>query len=262
MAKLIFENREISDSDFSNFPKLDSPVRSMVSVISPTYNEAENLFSLIERLADVMGDRKYEVIIVDDNSQDGTIEIVNSLSTVYPVKLLCRPEKLGLASAILTGFRFARGNILGVIDADLQHPPRYILNFVDALEHEDCDLVIGSRYVTGGGIESWSTKRALISKLAVLLAKPLVRDINDPMSGFIFLKRKVLEGVEFAPSGFKLGLEILVKGNYKNVKEIPYVFNNRKNGKSKLNKKEIQSYLLLLKNLYAYKLMKQKFNKV
>ena len=123
-----------------------------------------------------------------------------------------------------------------------------------AIEQEGYDVAVGSRYTNGGGIEGWSKKRLLISKLAVLLAKPLLKGVKDPMSGFFFLKRSVIEGVKLNPTGYKLGLEILVKGNYRKLKEIPFSFKKRKNGASKLNNSEILSYLRLLSGLYLYKI--------
>jgi dolichol-phosphate mannosyltransferase len=229
----------------------------MISIVSPTYNESENIRLLIERISQVMSGRKYEIIVVDDNSSDGTVEIVKELSKKYPVKVLVRNGKLGLASAILTGFEHAKGNIIGVIDADLQHPPEYLLEFVKAIEKGGYDIVFGSRYTDGGGIDGWTRKRLLTSKVAILLAKPLVKGVKDPMSGFFFLKRSVIEGVRLNPTGYKLGLEILVKGRYGRLKEVPYTFKRRRNGASKLNGSEILSYLSLLKGLYMHKFWKR-----
>jgi dolichol-phosphate mannosyltransferase len=254
-----FENEvKVLSSPFPSevFPILKKPKRQMISVVSPTYNERENISLLIQRISQVLSGRKYEIIVVDDNSSDGTIEVAKELAKDHPVKTLVRNGKFGLASAILKGFENARGSIMGVIDADLQHPPEYLLKFVNAIEQGDCDIAIGSRYINGGGVEGWSKKRLLTSKLAVLLAKPLAKTVRDPMSGFFFLKRSVIEGISFNPIGYKLGLEILVKGNYRKLKEIPYCFKPRKNGASKLNKKEILSYFSLLKDLYSYKFVR------
>jgi dolichol-phosphate mannosyltransferase len=256
-VELSFENRiEVLDSSFPSrsVPKSKETSCRIISIVSPTYNESENIRLLVKRISQVMSNREYEIIVVDDNSPDGTEKVAKDLSKEYPVRTLVRNGKLGLASAILTGFDHARGNIIGVIDADLQHPPEYLLEFVKAIEQNDCDIAIGSRYTLGGGIEGWSRKRLLTSKIAVLLATPLVRGVRDPMSGFFFLKKSVIEGVKLNPTGYKLGLEILIKGNYKKVKEIPYTFKPRKNGASKLNKGEILSYLSLLKNLYLHKI--------
>ena len=231
-----------------------APPLGFVSIVSPTFNERDNVLPLVERISKTMFDRRYEIIFVDDSSQDGTTEIAEELSQKYPVKVLIRDKKLGLASAILTGFEYARGDIIGVIDADLQHPPEAIKQCVEAIERDYCDIAVGSRYTMGGEIEGWSRSRLLTSKIAILLAKPLVGKVKDPMSGFFFLKRSVIERVALNPTGYKLGLEILVKGNYKEVKEIPYAFQKRKNGVSKLNNKEILLYLRLLKDLYIYKI--------
>jgi dolichol-phosphate mannosyltransferase len=220
--ELSFENRvEVLDSSFPSrpVPKLKETSCRIISIVSPTYNESENIRLLVKRISQVMSNREYEIIVVDDNSPDGTEKVAKDLSKEYPVRTLVRNGKLGLASAILTGFDHARGNIIGVIDADLQHPPEYLLKFVKAIEQNDCDIAIGSRYTKGGGIE-----------------------------------KSVIEGVKLNPTGYKLGLEILIKGNYKKVKEIPYTFKPRKNGASKLNKSEILSYLNLLKDLYLHKI--------
>jgi dolichol-phosphate mannosyltransferase len=259
-VEISFENQiDILDSPFPSevFPKLRKPSSQMISIVTPTYNERENIRLLIEGISQAMSGRKYEIIVVDDNSSDGTGEIAKQLSKDYPVKILMRNGKFGLASAILTGFEHAKGKIIGVIDADLQHPPEYLLEFVKAIEQGDCDVAVGSRYTNGGGIDGWTKKRLLTSKVAVLLAKPLVGGVHDPMSGFFFLKRSVIEGVRLNPTGYKLGLEILVKGKYRKLKEIPYTFKQRKNGASKLNKSEIFSYLRLLKDLYLYKIGRQ-----
>jgi dolichol-phosphate mannosyltransferase len=256
-VEIEFENiTDLSElnSPSSTSPRLSESRSQMISIVSPTYNERENIGLLIKRISKVMSDFEYEIIVVDDNSRDGTEEIVKKLAELYPVRILVRNEKLGLASAIMNGFKHAKGHIVGVIDADLQHPPECLLEFIKAIRKDSCDIVIGSRYVDGGATECWSRKRLLVSKLAVLLATPLARGVQDPMSGFFFLKRRVIEGVSLNPTGYKLGLEILVKGNYVKAKEIPYTFQRRKNGESKLDKREILSYLRLLRDLYMFKL--------
>ena len=246
----------VNDANFE--AKQDSKTSSLafVSIVSPTYNERENILQLVERISKTMLNRKYEIIFVDDSSKDGTTEIAKELSKKYPVKILVRDKKFGLASAILTGFAFARGEIIGVIDADLQHPPESIIQCVESIEQDNFDIAFGSRYINGGGVRGWSRKRLLTSKIAIFLAKPLVDKVKDPMSGFFFLKKSVLEGVTLNPTGYKLGLEILLKGNYENVKEIPYIFEERKKGESKLSNREIFLYLSLLKDLYIHKFFK------
>jgi len=226
-----------------------------ISVVIPTYNEAENIKKIIPRIDKILKDYDYEILVVDDSSPDGTAKIAKRLSKQYPVRVLKREKKLGLASAILHGFKNANGDVLGVIDADLQHPPEYMKEFIRAIEG-GYDIAIGSRYIEGGRVEGWSWTRKMVSKGAIMLAKPLIRGVKDPISGYFFLKKDVIEGVEFNPTGYKLSLEILVKGKWERAKEIPYTFKERRIGKSKLDKKEIFKYLKLLCNLYEYRIKK------
>ncbi len=226
----------------------------MISVIVPTYNEKENIKKLVPAVDKILCEHEYELIVVDDNSPDGTAEAVEEMSRKYPVRVLKRSGKLGLASAILHGFQHAKGEVLGVIDADLQHPPEYLEGFALAVLNGQ-DIAVGSRYVSGGKIEGWSKYRYLVSRGAVMLSKPLT-DVKDPMSGYFFIKRKVIKGVSFNPTGYKILLEILAKGSYEHVKEIPYTFKVREQGKSKLDMREYANYIKLLYSLYGFKLKK------
>lgn len=216
-----------------------------LSIVVPTYNESENLPKLVESLERVLKGYKFEIIVVDDSSPDGTGEVAEKLSRKHGnVKVIHRKGKKGLASAVAEGFNYANADILGVIDADLQHPPENICRML--MEIHGADVVIASRYVDGGRIEGWSRGRRLISKGASLLARlifPNVRNIKDPVSGFFLLKRRALEGANLNPIGSKILLEILVKGTYDRVVEVPYVFQERKKGKSKLGFKEYLCYL-------------------
>ncbi len=226
-------------------------VSILISIIIPTYNERENLRELLRRIDNAMksnGLRDYEVVIVDDNSPDGTADLAEELSNVYPVKVVRRPGKLGLSSAILDGLRVARGDTVVVMDADLQHPPEVIPKLVRAAESDGCDIVIASRYVKGGSVGDWSFLRKVISKGAILIAKillPRSRGVRDPMSGFFLFRRSVVDGARnLNPKGFKILLEILVKGNYRRVCEVPYKFGRRFKGESKLSTKEMINYIL------------------
>ena len=226
-----------------------------ISVVIPTYNEAENIKKIIPRIDKILKDYDYEILVVDDSSPDGTAKIAKRLSKQYPVRVLKREKKLGLASAILHGFKNANGDVLGVIDADLQHPPEYMKEFIRAIEG-GYDIAIGSRYIEGGRVEGWSWTRKMVSKGAIMLAKPLIRGVKDPISGYFFLKKDVIEGVEFNPTGYKLSLEILVKGKWERIKEIPYTFKIREKGKSKLNFGEILRYLHLVGHLYKHRILR------
>lgn len=226
----------------------------MISVIVPTYNENENIKKLITSVHETLKEHEHELIIVDDNSPDGTAQTAEELSKNYPVRVLKRSGKFGLASAVLEGFKHAKGDILGVIDADMQHPPEYIKDFVNAVSNGQ-DIAVGSRYTKGGKIEGWSEFRSLVSKGAIALSKPLT-NVKDPVSGYFFIKRKVIENTTLNPIGFKILLEILVKGSYNNVKEIPYTFKLREAGESKLGIGEYINYSMHLYSLYGFRLRK------
>ncbi len=227
-----------------------------ISLITPTYNESKNIERLILGVFKDCYNFDVELIIVDDNSPDGTAKIAENLSKEYPVKVIKRESKLGLSSAVLAGFNSADGDIFGVIDSDLSHPTAKISELLQPILDNEADLVIGSRLIKDGSVEEWPFYRKLISMIATSLARPLTK-IKDPMSGFFFFKKEIIDNVKLNPLGYKILLEILVKGNYKTVKEIPYVFLNRSVGESKLNSREYFNYILHLKRLYAYKLIKR-----
>ena len=233
-------------------PRISFGERKMkVSVVVPTYEERDNVKLLIERIARTLDGRDYEIVVVDDNSPDGTAEAAASLSQQYPIKVIQRHGKLGLASAISDGFGHSSGDIVGVIDADLQHPPELIGDLISAIEQR-YDIALGSRLVDDGAMENWTLWRKTVSRGATLLARPLT-EVKDPLSGYFFMRRAVIDGGKFKPIGYKLLLEVLVKGNYKQVKEVPYIFGTREKGKSKLGLDEYIKYLKLLCHLYLYK---------
>lgn len=216
-----------------------------VSLIIPTYNERENLPVLINRISCSLTGCEYEVVVVDDNSMDGTGQLADELSKEYPVRVVHRAGKEGLASAVVDGYKHAEGEILGVLDADLQHPPEKISLLLKEIKN-GTDIAIASRYVKDGGIEKWSFKRKIISRGSTILAYlifPEIRSIKDPLSGFFLVKRNVINNIKLNPVGYKILLEILVRGRYGNVVEVPYVFQNRNAGKSNLNIKEQMNYL-------------------
>lgn len=216
-----------------------------VSLIIPTYNERENLPVLIDRISGSLTGYEYEVIVVDDNSIDGTGQLADELSGEYPIRVIHRAGKEGLASAVVDGYKLAEGEVLGVIDADLQHPPEKISVLLEEIKNGK-DIAIASRYIKDGGIGKWSFKRKIISRGSIILAYlifPKIRQIKDPLSGFFLLKRNVVNNIKLNPVGYKILLEVLVRGKYSNVVEVPYVFQNRNAGKSNLNVKEQINYL-------------------
>jgi len=226
------------------------------SIVVPTYNEAAGIEALIKALDAVFRSKGLdgEIVVVDDNSPDGTGAIVDRLASTYPVRCLHRAGKLGLSSAVIEGWKFARpeSEALGAMDADFSHDPSVIPAMAHALE-EGNDLAIGSRYVAGGGITNWPKRRKLTSLVAIALARPLTR-VRDITSGFFLVRRSALAGVELDPIGFKIGLEVIAKAHYNRAVEVPYVFTDRVAGTSKLNQGEIFNYLRQLGRIYRMKL--------
>ncbi len=217
----------------------------MISLVIPTYNEQDNIQPLVERLAKTFAGRKYEILFVDDNSKDATVDIAAKLSEQYPVKVLVRKRERGLATAVLHGFKYAQGNIIGVMDADLQHPPEINAKLLEALDN-GADMAIGSRYVPGGGVPNWGLVRRIISKGAGTLAHlflPTTRRVKDPMSGFYMFKREALGDIEFKPIGYKILLEMIVMGKFKNIVEVPFIFEDRSSGRSKMKARQQIDYL-------------------
>jgi dolichol-phosphate mannosyltransferase len=228
------------------------------SFVVPTYNEAGGIERLLRALDDVFKQNGLdgEIVVVDDNSPDGTGAIVDGLATELPVRCLHRPGKLGLSSGVIDGWAFARpeSRALGAMDADFSHDIRIVPQMVAALESGEYGLAIGSRYVKGGGIVNWPKRRIITSMVACALARPLT-NVKDITSGYFLVKREALDGVQLDPIGFKIGLEVVAKAHYGRAIEIPYVFTDRVVGESKLNQSEIFNYLKQLRNLYAARLL-------
>jgi Glycosyltransferases involved in cell wall biogenesis len=228
-----------------------------VTVILPTYNEKENIVHVIEQLAENLKNYDYEIIVVDDNSPDGTADVAESLKNKYPVKVIRRPRKLGLTSAIYDGVINASGDVIVVMDADLQHPPSLVPKLVSKLDN--CDIVIASRYIKGGGIQEWSLIRRIVSIGAILIARILLsecRTVRDPVSGFFAARREMLiRWKPITPEGYKALVEILATVKPRNVCEEPYVFKSRGRGSSKLSSKIILSYIKLFFKLRGWALI-------
>ena len=222
----------------------------MLSLIIPTYNEAQNIKKLLEEIKNILDGKRFEIIIVDDNSPDGTAEIAREFINLLAIRVIKR-KKRGLATAVVRGFKEAKGDFIGVIDGDLSHPPAVLLDLLQKIKNYD--IAIASRFAEGGNVEKWPINRKVLSKIAVFLTKPLTK-VKDPLSGYFIVKKEVIENANLQPAGYKILLEILAKGNYKNFVEIPYVFRNRLFGKSKLNLKEYFLYLIHILKLYEYKI--------
>ncbi len=233
-------------------------MNTYLSIIIPTYHEAANILELVSRIHDVAANyaNQYEIIIVDDNSGDGIVGLVHKMSTEgIPIRIIVRTNEKSLSSAVLAGFSQANGDILVCMDSDLSHPPEKIPELISKITQDRCEIAIGSRYIEGASTdEHWSLYRALTSKMATFLARPLTK-ITDPMSGFFSIRRDVYEKTQdLDPIGFKICLELLVKSECPNVSEVPIHFSDRADGKSKMNLWEQICYLLHLRRLYWFKL--------
>ncbi len=216
-----------------------------ISIIIPTYNERENIAPLVARIKKAINDYEYEVVFIDDNSNDGTAKEVQALSSSYPVRVIVRTGERGLASAVVEGIKHAKGELLVVMDADLQHPPEVIPKLLKEIK-SGADIAIASRYVEGGSIPDWGLVRRIISRGAIFLVHlllPLSRKVNDPTSGFFVFRKEVVLGARLKPTGYKILLEILMEGKYKNTAEVPFAFSTRGRGESKLTMRQQIHYL-------------------
>ncbi len=228
-----------------------------LSIIVPTYNERERLEELVAAVSAVFGEHAIdgEVVVVDDNSPDGTGAIADALAARYPVQVVHRAGKQGLGSAVIAGFARARGATLGVMDADLSHPPSVLPGLLAALRALDVDVVVGSRYIPGGASKNWPMARLAMSRFACLLARPLT-PVHDATSGLFVVKREAIEGAQISAAGFKICLELLMRSRIRSVAEIPYEFSDRAAGESKMTLREALGYFVQLRDLYVLHFLK------
>jgi dolichol-phosphate mannosyltransferase len=244
--------------DTSSSPAAGEGSQQKLALVIPTLREAENIRGVLDQVRSALDPLEvtYEILVVDDDSRDGTDAIVTEVSAQDPrVRLLVRKGEKGLSGAVLYGWERTDAAILGVIDADLQHPPELLPQLLAAMQ-EGCDLAIGSRYTKGGQLGEWNPARKFLSAAAIWVTWPLQSGhsrARDPMSGFFMVRRSCLRLGAFQKTGFKLLLEVLVRGQIKSVKEIPYAFGLRHKGASKANLKVGWDYALLLARLYAAK---------
>ena len=192
-----------------------------------------------------------ELVVVDDNSPDGTGRIADELAGSLPIRVIHRAGKLGLGTAVVEGFSAAHGAIVGVADADLSHPPALIPRMLAVMQATGADIVIGSRYVPGGGTTNWGPGRLLMSRFACVLAR-LVTPVRDATSGFFLIRRDLARSVTISAGGFKICLELLIRSEPKLVVEVPYVFAGRTAGESKMNYGEAAGYLHQLRDLWTF----------
>ena len=234
--------------------------RGRLGLVVPTLNEAGNVPVLVERIRRALENTPldYEIIFVDDDSQDGTAAAVTQQAQLDPrVRLFVRKGARGLAGAVIHGWENTQADFLGVIDADLQHPPEVLPSLIDPLLN-GADIVIASRYISDNdSTKEWSKFRLFISRCGTLATNLLQRKevkIKDPLSGFFIVRRECIEGIRLQPEGFKILLEILVKGRIRKAVEIPFRFGNRHSGKSKADVRVALQYFTLLGKLSRHAL--------
>ena len=224
------------------------PITPVVSVITPTFNEAENLPLLVERLHAALTDLPHEIIVADDNSPDGTWEVAEGLAERDPsIQVMRRFHDPGLSASVLDGMSVARGELLAVIDADLQHDETILPEMIATVRDGSADVCVGSRSTVGGGYGEWAASRRFVSWVATAIARLLLRvPVSDPMSGFFVVSRRAYEetAASINPQGFKILLEFVGRNRSLRVAEVGYEFSNRVHGETKLNRSVIRSYLL------------------
>jgi dolichol-phosphate mannosyltransferase len=240
------------------------------SIVIPTYNESENILRLISEIEKNLPTSHFtEIIIVDDNSPDGTGKLVESYISQQKVnaekdlsrntkncrvKIVHRTAKNGLIPAILDGVKQSCGTNVLIMDADFSHPPEVIPKMMRELNMNPNSIIIGSRFIEGGKVIGWPQRRKILSRGASTLARLglNVKRVKDPMSGFFALPRELIQNISIDTKGYKILLEILVKNKEIPVKEIPYTFTDRQSGKSKMSYNVVMNYGEAIWQLYRY----------
>ena len=220
------------------------------SLVVPTYNESRNIERIVallsQRLDAVLPDR-YEIIVVDDDSPDGTWQLAQALLVHYPgLRVMRRQDERGLSTAVIRGWQASRGDILGVIDGDLQHPPEVLEQLLSAIG-QGADLALASRNADGGGVSTWSAARRFLSRgaqlLGLVLLPGVLSRVSDPMSGYFLVRRSAIAGRSLHPLGYKILLEVLGRGTIDRITEVGYVFQEREAGESKVTWKQYRDYI-------------------
>lgn len=224
-------------------------------MVVPTYNERERLEELVTAVCEAAqaGGVLIQMVIVDDNSPDGTGAVADALAERFPLKVVHRSGKLGLGTAVVAGFAVADAPVVGVMDADFSHPPALVPRLFEAMRSTGADVVVGSRYIPGGSTPNWPFKRRLLSRAACLLARGL-SPIRDAASGFFLIRRDIARGTTIKAGGFKICLELIVRSGAARLVEVPYRFDDREAGDSKMSMREAAGYLVQLRDLYRLRL--------
>ena len=247
-------------------PELRDSKALELSLILPTFKEAHNIGAVLETvtatLRDVPGLR-FEVIVVDDASPDGTAQHALEKSGALPeVRVIRREGEGGLATAVIRGWQAARGEILAVMDADLQHPSEALADLIKEIR-AGADLAVASRHVENGGVSDWSLARRMISRTAQLIGLVLLPEVvgrvADPMSGYFMLRRQSIAGQLLNPTGYKILIEVVARGRIARISEVGYVFRERQEGQSKVSTAIYFQYLQHLVRLRAALVQQSRF---
>ncbi|APR74988.1 Dolichol-phosphate mannosyltransferase [Minicystis rosea] len=233
-----------------DLPGVAEGERVLLSLVLPTFNESKNIREMIRRLTALLDEPlggAYELIVVDDDSPDRTWEVAAELAASYPqLRVMRRVGERGLSTAVLRGWQASRGDVLAVIDADLQHPPEITLELWREIE-KGADLAVASRHVEGGGVSDWSVVRRLLSRgaqvLGLAVLPSVVGRVSDPMSGYFMVRRRAVAGIVMNPLGYKILIEVLGRGNVHRIREAGYVFIERSEGESKVTWRQYVEYL-------------------
>jgi dolichol-phosphate mannosyltransferase len=222
-----------------------------LTLVVPTYNERDRLAELVQALFDAASAASValELVIVDDNSPDGTGALADELARTHRMQVVHRAGKLGLGTAVVAGFAVATADVFGVMDADFSHPPALVPKMFAAFRATQADVLVASRYVPGGSTPDWPFKRRLLSRIGCLLARGL-SPIRDAASGFFLIRRDIARDVAIKAGGFKICLELIVRGTPGTLVELPYRFDDRELGESKMSMREASGYLFQLRDLY------------
>ena len=231
-------------------PQLPASAPVHFSLIVPTYNESQNLekiVGLLCRLLDQALPDDYELIVVDDDSPDKTWQLAQALTDLYPnLRVMHRQTERGLSTAVIRGWQASRGEIIGVIDGDLQHPPEVLLKLLAEMD-KGADLAVASRHVEGGGVSSWSAVRRFLSRgaqmLGLIVCPAVVGRVSDPMSGYFMVRRSAIAHQYLSPLGYKILLEVIGRGKIDRIAEVGYVFQERNAGESKVTWKLYKEYI-------------------
>lgn len=227
-----------------------------LSLVVPTLNEAENISDFIaqvDRVLSIEFDDRYEIVIIDDESPDGTGQIALAMQADFPrLRVFSRSVKNGLGRAVVDGWEKSSGEILATINADFQHPPELLSELIGKI-YAGADLAVATRFKNGGAIQNWSLTRIFLSRAAhiagLLILPRVLSRVSDPMSGYFVFKRECIASVKLQPFGFKTLIEVLARGSVKNIAEVGYTFRERQYGKSKASFRQSWLYIRQLLNL-------------